>query len=258
MLLSVVVVAGTEPQALPILLYRGIGSAGLRAEDFARHMDALVASRRRPLTISELAAPRRRGEPMPASAAAVTFDDGTADFYEVAWPILRERGLTATVYVTSSLVGRRLDGEPMLTWRQLKQLREAGIEIGSQAHRQIKLDESRCDCALLELVNSRLILQQRLQTPVRSFAYPYGHHTPDLKRLLPSAGYTSACAIKDALSHPNDDAFALARVTITSDTTPERVRELLEGRGAPLASSGEHGRTRRWRLYRRGRALSGR
>jgi len=228
---------------LPILVYHGVAPATrvpaerftVSPDRFARHMDALAASPRAALRISELAAPLSRGEPMSASAAGVTFDDGTADFYEHAWPVLRERGLPATLYVTSGLVGGRIDGRRMLSWEQLQELRDGGVEIGAHGRRHVALDAVSIDRAARELVNSKLELEQRLHVAVNSFAYPFGYHTPPLQRLVARAGYSSACAVKNALSHPRDDRFALARFMLTADTTCAQVQRLLSGEGAPLA-----------------------
>jgi peptidoglycan/xylan/chitin deacetylase (PgdA/CDA1 family) len=249
---------------LPILVYHGVAPAPRAAAErftvsldgFTRHMDALAASPRAALRISELSAPLSRGEPMSASAAAVTFDDGTADFYGHAWPVLRERGLAVTLYVTSGLVGGRFDGRQMLTWEQLEELRDGGVEIGAHSQQHTALDVVSVDRAARHLVNSKLELEQRLGVVVNSFAYPFGYHTPALKRLVARAGYTSACAVKNALSHTRDDRFALARFMLTADTTCAQVERLLSGEGAPIAWTGERLRTRLWRAYRRARALS--
>src|SRR4029077_18881136 len=84
------------------------GRFAIGLEAFTEQMDLLASSCRRTATIGELLARRRS----PAGAhAAVTFDDETADFYHHAWPVLRERGLGATLYVTSGLVGRDYLGD---------------------------------------------------------------------------------------------------------------------------------------------------
>lgn len=249
---------------LPILVYHGIApGTPSRAERFTVsldrftcHMDALASSTRTALRISELSAPLSRGQPMSASAACVTFDDGTVDFYEYAWPVLRERGLPVTLYVTSGLVGGRIDGRQMLTWEQLEELRDSGVEIGAHSQQHIALDVVSADRSARELVNSKLELEQRLQVAVNSFAYPYGYHTPVLKQLVARAGYTSACAVKNALSHPRDDRFALARFMLTADTTCAQIQRLLSGEGAPIAWTRERLRTRLWRVYRRAHAVS--
>jgi peptidoglycan/xylan/chitin deacetylase (PgdA/CDA1 family) len=242
---------------VPILLYHGVVSRAqgfdVSLDVFRRHAEAVAESGRRGERISELArslASADHAQPQ----VAVTFDDGTADFCEAAWPVLAEHGLPATLYVTSGLVGTRHEGRPMVSWRQLEDLRDAGVEIGSHAHQHIALDLVGEQRAAMELVNSKLILEDRLQVPVRSFAYPFGYHTDAVKRLLPRAGYRSACAVKNALSHPGDDPFALARVTITATTTPADVKDLLDGRGVCRAWSGERVRTRLWRTYRRTRS----
>jgi len=244
-----------DREAFPILLYHAVGGpAGdayaVTPDRFAAHMDAVAASGRRPLTIGGLA----RERPLPADALVVTFDDGMADFAAHAWPLLRDRGLPVTLYVTSGLVGGRHEGRPMLTWAQLAELRDAGVEIGAHGRRHVALDLLTLDAAACELVNAKLELEDRLQVPVDTCAYPHGHHTTAVKRLAAAAGYRSACAVKNALSHPYDDPFALARVTVTPGTD---VDALLAGRGAPLAPSRERVRTRAWRAYRRARASRG-
>jgi peptidoglycan/xylan/chitin deacetylase (PgdA/CDA1 family) len=253
---------GPSASALPILLYHGIrtpadGDGGpfeLELSTFTEQMDRLAASGRRTVTIGELLTRRRSSAASADGLAAVTFDDGTADFYHHAWPVLRERGICATLYVTSGLVGRDFRGREMLSWEQLGELRGDGVEIGAHGDHHIALDLVGLDRAAIELVNSKLKLEDRLQRPVASFAYPFGYHTEALKRLLPRVGYTSGCAVKNCLSHHGDDRFALARLTITRRTTPRHFEQLLHGAGAPRAWEGERVRTRLWRAYRRAHA----
>src|SRR5690606_33546633 len=89
-----------------------------------------------------------------------------------------------------------------------------------------------------------------------SFAYPYGYHSQAVRRAVQAAGYSSACAVKNALSHEGDDIYAIARVLIQRDTGAAGVGDLLDGRGWPVAWRGEHLRTRGWRAYRRVRHLA--
>ena len=65
------------------------------------------------------------------------------------------------------------------------------------------------------------------------------------------AGFISAAAVKNALSHWHDDPWAIARFTVLRDTPAEQVARLLAGQGAPLAWAGERLRTRGFRTARR-------
>jgi peptidoglycan/xylan/chitin deacetylase (PgdA/CDA1 family) len=70
---------------------------------FARHMD-LLAQNFVVLPLREGVARLREGR-LPARAVCITFDDGYANNFTVALPVLRERGLAATVFVAPAYLG---------------------------------------------------------------------------------------------------------------------------------------------------------
>lgn len=115
---------------------------------------------------------------------ALTFDDGFRNFGSAGWPILRERGLPATVFVVSSRAGdtnewggRREPGIPvldLLDWDELGALAEEGVEIGSHTRRHARLaglDASRLED---EVAGAAEEIETRLGRRPAGFAYPYG------------------------------------------------------------------------------------
>jgi hypothetical protein len=102
-----------------------------------------------------------------------------------------------------------------------------------------------------EVQGSKADLEDLLQQPTRSFAYPHGDHDRQVRQTVVDAGFDSAAAVKNAISHDRDDPFAIARITVTAGTSAERIGQLLQGRGAPAAWAGERRRTRTYRSYRR-------
>ncbi len=68
---------------------------------------------------------------------------------------------------------------------------------------------------------------------VTTFSYPHGQYTAAVRRVVRQAGYSSACAVNQALSTPRDDRFALSRIVVTGGTTVEDLANLLAGRGLP-------------------------
>lgn len=214
---------------------------------FRRHVQLIDASLAQPIGIAELAAGLSMKDAALDRRVAVTFDDGFADNVE-AIALLAEHSIPTTVYVTTGLLGRIGYMGPAT----LRDLCDAGVEIGSHARTHRPLDQMPPTEAHAEISESKATLEDLLGVPCRSFAYPHGWYTASLRQQLPAAGYTSGCAVKNALSHWNDDPFAIARQTVRPSTTDRAFEEWLSGVGRP-AWSGERIRTRVFRTYRRAR-----
>lgn len=256
----------SSPQtAVPVLCYHSIGDVrrddtlrwSVSPGDFDEQM-ALIRQRGcTAMTVSGYAAVLRGLAPLPPRPVLVTFDDGFPDLVETALPLLRRHGLTATAYVIVARVGATPspDEDPSLDWDGLRELRTHGVEIGSHSRSHRALDCLRPAELHQEVAASRQVLEDGMGTSVRSFAYPYGYHSNAVRTAVRAAGYSSACGVKNALSHPDDDVFTIARVLIERDTGVAGVGALLDGTGWPLAWRGERLRTRGWRAYRRARQL---
>lgn len=256
---------------LPILLYHSVadrptgrfGRFTVTRAQLASHLDLLAERHHRVLTAGELADIRDAGGVIPPRSVVVTFDDGLADFAEHAWPALRERGMGATLYVTAGLIGRTstwlapvgADRLPMLTAQQLRDLAADGCEIGSHTMTHPNLDCLRTERADREIRLSRAVLEEAIGRPVEHFAYPHGYHSGRNKQQVAAAGYRSAMAVRNVLSHGRDDPFALSRVTITDDIDAERLAAILDGHGSDRAAA--YGRPRTW-IWRQVRRLRGR
>src|SRR5207248_108133 len=86
--------------------------------------------------------------------------------------------------------------------------------------------------------------------------YPFGYYTAALRQEVQAAGYTSACAVKFAMSSMHADPFALARLMVGANTNLDAFAALLtEGRSASVIRTMYiHTRTPVWQLIRRGSA----
>jgi peptidoglycan/xylan/chitin deacetylase (PgdA/CDA1 family) len=241
---------------IPVLLYHAVDTGtdprfaewAVTPDTFAAHMDLVAASGRRAMTVSELV-----DAGLPGDAVVVTFDDGFADFHARAWPALAERGLTATVYVTTGCIAatsRWLDGvgegdRPLMDSDQLRAVAAAGIEIGGHGHTHVQLDTVSPAAAALEIARSHDVLAETVGR-VRSFAYPHGYHHRRVRRSVQEAGYDSACGVGDGLAQPGANRFAIPRVIVREDSDVERV---LAGAGAVVGA--RHLRRGAWRVARR-------
>jgi GT2 family glycosyltransferase/peptidoglycan/xylan/chitin deacetylase (PgdA/CDA1 family) len=244
-----------------VLLYHSISDAtgtdsfAISPHKFAAHLDLIEASGRTAVTISELARGLRSPGRLPENAVAITFDDGFADTLSAVRQ-LRARDLRATVYVQTGAIGSagRLDRAQLETLAQW----DASLELGAHTISHPRLDELSSDRARAEIRGSKLALEDLIGRPVDSFAYPHGAYDERVRHLVIESGFLSAAAVKNALSHELDDAWAIARWSVRADTTVDEVESFLGGGGAPLAWRRERARTKAYRQVRRlRRAVAG-
>ncbi len=261
-----------ETQKVPILMYHSISNHAtpkfrefaLFPKLFAEQMRYLHQHRYTPITISQfVAAQSQNGARLPERPVVLTFDDGFADFYEEALPILKHYGFPATLYVATGFVNgtsRWLhhEGEadrPMLTWEQLREISASGIECGGHSHTHPQLDTLSQAEASHEIMQSKQLLEEHLGQKVLSFAYPFGYHTADICRQVRAAGCTSACAVKHTMSSVTTNPFTLARLMIKSDTNQDVLAALLDEHASQaIAKMYSRLRTPLWRVVRRSSA----
>lgn len=237
------------PRPLPrILYYHSIHPEGVLSHRPSAFRDQLMWLREngyRPFTLAEAGALLREGR-LPKKAVVITFDDGYEDNATVALPILAREGIHATFFVVSGLVGdsprRSREGHKlyaglrMMDRGQLRELAEAGMEVGSHTrshvHVRYTLERSR-DEALKELSGSREDLEQIIGKTVESFAYPNGQKgafSTATGEILAAAGYRYAVTTMWGGLTPSSDPLQLPRVEVRHTDTLETFARKMEGR----------------------------
>lgn len=245
---------------IPILLYHSISSSPapwiapftVTPERFSEHLDAIAAAGATTMTVSALGDALDR-DARPERPVLLTFDDGFADTLTAALPRWQAHGMVATVYVTTGFMrtGSGPQDDVMLDGAGVRELADAGAEIGGHSDTHPELDTLAARDARDEIVRCRAALEDALGAPVRSFAYPHGYSSARVRRIVDEQGFDSACGVGNALSHEADDGLRRARLMVGAGTTAAEVAAWVAGTGAPLAGARERVRTRAWRAYRR-------
>ena len=162
--------SATQARRLPILNYHGVGqppSADLSSwtvtvENFVQQLDYLKARGWQGVSMAEALSNPQEDQ------IALTFDDGFSDFATVVAPLLLERGYAATLYVVAGDIGDEPNWLPdpsgrIVNRQELRQIHDAGFEIGSHSLTHPQLDILSVDDARHEIVESKRILQTEVQ-----------------------------------------------------------------------------------------------
>ena len=166
----------------------------------------------------------------------LTFDDGYADNFENALPILQEFGFTAAVFLVLDLT-RRFTWwgsmaslrAPLLMPRDIRTMETAGVEFGSHSvnHPSLTLlgESELAD----ELARSRELLGSIVERPLPVLAYPYGEVNQRVKEAVRRTGYAAALAVNSGPLAVHADLFEIRRILITNRSDAVYMRLKLSG-----------------------------
>jgi peptidoglycan/xylan/chitin deacetylase (PgdA/CDA1 family) len=160
--------------------------------------------------------------PLPERTVVLTFDDGFADFYSSAAPVLQRLKLPATVFLPTGFCGRTngwpgqaawVTEHPLLDWPQVAELAQEGLGFGAHSISHPVLTALSAEEAEREIAGSKAELEERTGCRVEFFAYPYGRWSAAVRAAV-SERYRGACATGAGVVQPEADPFALPRVDV--------------------------------------------
>jgi peptidoglycan/xylan/chitin deacetylase (PgdA/CDA1 family) len=127
------------------------------------------------------------GVGIPAKSVMITLDDGYEDNYTDAFPILRELGIKATIFLITGLA----ENPGYLTWNEVKEMAGNGIYFGNHtwSHRNMKTNAETIN---KEIGTAQTQLMERGLNPEKIFAFPYGTMSGTADKYLGTEGYALA------------------------------------------------------------------
>jgi peptidoglycan/xylan/chitin deacetylase (PgdA/CDA1 family) len=218
---TTVVPLGYKALSFPILLYHYIRkppdkrkdlvgyNLSVSPQDFEAQMDWLLYSGYHPVDFNDIRAYYSGVRPLPAKPVVITFDDGYADLYTTAYPILRARGFKAVAYIVSGFVNHTR----YVTSAQILEMDRNGIEIAS--HTVDHADLTRDPAVAYEVDVSKQWLERLVGHPVIDFAYPSGKYDALAIHELQQAAYSSAVTEMPGTWHTMDDRYVWTRVRVS-------------------------------------------
>ncbi len=172
----------------------------------------------KPMALGDLVRSTIERKTIPPRAVAVTFDDGYADTFKIAFPILKRVKILATIFVTTGYIDRKVvsyQNAPMMSWKMIKEMQQTGIEIGAHTLTHPSLTQCGLQEVKRQMIGSRNRLEEKLCSPVQLFAYPYGGVQSINKSVQSTAretGFLAACTTLPGSNGPDTDLYALRRM----------------------------------------------
>ncbi|GAA0535472.1 hypothetical protein GCM10010172_15890 [Paractinoplanes ferrugineus] len=216
-----------------------IGQYSVAPELFEKQMDALSGAGYTFITGNDLLE-HLDGRPLKPRSVLLTFDDAYESLLTHAAPIMARHQAPGMICVVSDELGgyNSWDADsgavkmPLLSTEQLDHMRRTGWEIESHTRRHAHLPQLNPAALADELAGSRDELDRAgLGTP-RFIAFPFGEHDRRVRSQTRKAGYSAAFALLTDGAYPaNGNRYALPRVEVQRDTTPEKLLRQLDAPG---------------------------
>jgi peptidoglycan/xylan/chitin deacetylase (PgdA/CDA1 family) len=210
---------------VPILMYHhikdrapGVGSVVLRYSVAPAAFDAQMAwlhdNGFTSITFQQLADHIEHGTTLPAKPVIISLDDGWSCGYFAAFQSLKAHNLTATYFVYPGGINAGNPGG-YLSWDQLREMADAGMEIAAHTMSHPYLTKMPADNAWQEICESKRMIEQRLARPVFSLAYPFGDYNDAIIEMTKRAGYLCGISTDPGVEHGPHELFRLCRVIVT-------------------------------------------
>ena len=214
----------TANSRIPILTYHSIDESGsvisVSLDKFKRHMELLKQRGFQTISLKKITECISKGIDFPKKSIAITFDDGFKNVYSKAFPVLKEFGFTATIFLVSGKCGqnnqwdaqsRHIPRLDLLGWDEILEMSDNGLEFGAHTVGHADLSGLPLAKAREEIVYSKETLQGRLKKDILFFAYPYGRQTPEVKSIVKKE-FLGVCSDKMGFATLKSDIYSLPRI----------------------------------------------
>ena len=208
-----------------ILMYHSVSErkdyfSVVSPEVFNKQMAYLAGKRLVVIPLAELVRRVRAHAPL-GGVVALTLDDGYRDNYTAVFPLLKQYGFPATIFVTTDFIGN----PEYCSVEELREMHDSGlvsIEPHTVSHPKLA-HLSRAD-ALHEIQESRHVLEDILGTTPTLFAYPYGNFSDETVDVVREIGFAGAVTVVSGTVSSSSDILQLPRNSVDSSTTFSQFR----------------------------------
>lgn len=187
-------------------------STNIRVDQFEAHLEEIRTGGHTVMAVPEILERMRNAAELPDRTLGITIDDAYSSVYRIAWPRLKKAGLPFTLFVSTDAVDHGTPG--YMTWDQIREMKAAGVTIGSQTASHPHLPDIELEQVKIELDRAAQRIADETGERPALFAYPYGEYGTAIQRIVAARGYVAAFGQQSGVAHAGGDRFGVPRFAL--------------------------------------------
>ena len=175
-----------KENSIAVFVYHRFGennypSTNIRMPQFKKHLDELIKNNYNVVSIESIIDALHNNKNLPEKTVAITIDDAFFSIYKKAWPILKEKKLPFTIFVSTGPVNS--NSKNYMNWEQLKEMNNQGVTIGHHTKNHFHLVVKKKETIISEIEEASDDFLKNLGYVPDIFAYPYGEYSSEIKEI---------------------------------------------------------------------------
>ena len=174
-----------------VLMYHRFGenkypSTNIKTEQFIQQLDFFESNGFTVWPLEKIISNLKNKSPIPDKTIAITIDDAYLSVFQIAYPLMLDRNIPFTLFVSSSVVDKGYSS--YMSWEQIKDMADHGVTIGNHSANHLHLVESN-NAIHLEVISAQKRIKEKTSVDTTFFAYPYGEYDLEMTGQLKALNY---------------------------------------------------------------------
>ena len=186
-------------------------STNIRINQFKKHLNELTKNNYNVVSTEEIINALINNKDLPEKTVALTIDDAFFSIYKRAWPLLKEKKLPFTIFVSTGPV--KSNSKNYMNWEQIKEMVNHGVTIGHHTKNHLHLVTKEKEEIISEIEEANNDFLKNLGYVPDIFAYPYGEYSSEIKQITKSY-FKAAFGQQSGGIYNGIDIFELPRYSL--------------------------------------------
>ena len=208
--------AFSEP-GVSVFMYHRFGedrypSTNVTEKQFLSHINYVLDNDIKIIELEKIIRNLEKNEKINEKAIAFSVDDAYSSFYEIAWPIFRDRNIPVTLFVSTDIIDTKTKG--YMSWAEIRQFIDEGGSVGQHTSSHLHMPLHNISDIKKDILNSHKSWIKNIGFIPKLFAYPYGETSNEVIRILEEFNISHAFGQHSGVVSSLDNRYYLPRFSL--------------------------------------------